>query len=196
TLLVPGATLASFAAFGHLGGIQEVAARGTVTDEAMNFLQSKLNMWLSKRGESGGFLKPNVQYPFGTTGAAVTPSQMVKVFTAPVTAGALRGLYLTVAFGASPDRAAHEMLAAFHTQLQLAIEHSMTRAAAQAVRWRIAEKLLEPDFSHYPELRRHSDDVVARVEAFARFIALSQQEVETARVGALVHDAGMRLLDY
>ena len=42
------------------------------------------------------------------------------------------------------------MLAAFHTQMQLAIEHSMTRGAAQAVRWRIAEKLLEPDFSHYP----------------------------------------------
>ena len=196
TLLVPGATIASFSAFGHLGGIQEVAARGTVTDEAMNLLQSKLNVWLSKRGEAGGHLKSNLQVPFGASGAAVTPSQMVKVFTAPVTAGSLRGLYLTVAFGASPDRAAHEMLAAFHTQMQLAIEHSMTRGAAQAVRWRIAEKLLEPDFSHYPELRRHSDDVVARVEAFARFIALSQQEVETARVVALVHDAGMRLLDY
>src|SRR5205807_9594765 len=32
--------------------------------------------------------------------------------------------------------------------------------------------------------------------AFARFIALTQLEVETARVVALVHDAGMRLLDY
>jgi len=196
TLLVPGATLASFSAFGHLGGIQDVVARGTVTDEAMNFLQSKLNMWLSKRGEAGGVLKSNVQYPFGTAGAAVTPSQMVKVFTAPVTAGAVRGLYLTVAFGANPDRAAHEMLAAFHTQMQLAIEHSMTRNAAQGLRWRIAEKLLEPDFTHYPELRRHSDAVVARVDAFARFLALAQPEVETARVVALVHDAGMRLLDY
>ena len=196
TLLVPGATIASFSALGHLGGIQEVAARDTVTDEAMNLLQSKLNVWLSKRGETGGHLKSNVQYPFGTSGAPVTPSQIVKVFTAPVTAGALRGLYLTVAFGGNPDRAAHEMLAAFHAQLQLAIEHSMMRGAAQSVRWRIAEKLLEPDFSHYPELRRHADAVVARVDTFAHFIALSQQEVETARIVALVHDAGMRLLDY
>ena len=196
TLLVPNATAASFSAFGHLGGLQEVAARGTVTDEGMNLLQSKLNVWLSKRGEAGGYLRTNINYPFGTSGPAVTPAQMVKVFTAPVAAGALRGLYLTVAFAATPDRVAHEMLAAFHGQLQLAIEHSITRGAAQSVRWRTAEKLVEPDFSHYPELRRHSDAVVARVEAFARFLALSQPEIETARVTALVHDVGMRLLDY
>jgi hypothetical protein len=195
-LLVPNATAASFSAFGHLGGIQEVAARGTVTEEVMNLLQSKLHVWLSKRGETGGHLRTNVQYPFGASGAPLTPTQMVKVFTAPVVAGALRGLYLTVAFGANPDRVAHEMLAAFHAQLQLAIEHSMTRNAALSARWRIAEKLLEPDFSHYPELRRHSDAVVERVDLFARFIALSPAEVETARVVALVHDAGMRLLDY
>jgi len=195
-LLVPGTTVASFSAFGHMGGIQEVAARSTVTDEGMNFLQSKLNMWLTKRGEGSGFLRTSVQFPLGNSGPAVTPAQMQKVFTAPVAAGSLRGTYLTVAFAASPDRAAHEMLAAFHAQLQLAIEHSMIRGAAQSARWRVAEKLLEPDFSHYPELRRHSDSVVARVEAFARYIALTPSEVDTARLVALVHDCGMRLLDY
>lgn len=195
-LLVPNATVASFCAFGHMGGIQEVAARSTVTEEGMNFLQSKLNMWLTKRGEGGGFVRTNVQYPFGTSGPPITPAEMQKVFTAPIAAGPLRGLYLTVAFAANPDRASHEMLAAFHAQLQLAIEHSMTRGAVQSARWRVAEKLLEPDFSVYPELRRHSDTVVARVEAFARYIALSPAEVDTARVVALVHDCGMRLLDY
>jgi hypothetical protein len=195
-LLVPGATVASFSAFGHMGGIQEVAARSTVAEEGMNFLQSKLNMWLTKRGETGGVLRTSVQHPFGTSTPAITPAQMQKVFTAPVAAGSLQGIYLTVAFAANPDRAAHEMLAAFHAQLQLAIEHSMIRGTAQNARWRVAEKLLEPDFSHYPELRRHSDSVVARVEAFARYIALTPSEVDTARVVALVHDCGMRLLDY
>jgi hypothetical protein len=195
-LLVPSAMVASFSAFGHMGGVQEVVARGTVNEEGMGFLQSKLNVWLTKRGETGGYLRTNVQYPFGTSGPQVTPAQMVKVFTAPVAAGGLRGLYLTVAFGANPDRVAHEMLAAFHGHLQTAIDLSMTRSGAQSARWRIAERLLEPDFAHYPELRRHSDSVVARVEGFARFLAFSQAEVEMARVIALVHDAGMRLLDY
>jgi hypothetical protein len=195
-LLVPNATAASFSAFGHLCGIQEVAARGTLTEEGMTLLQSKLNVWLNKRGEGGGYLLPSIHYPFGTAGAPVTPAQMVKVFTAPVTAGSLPGLYLTVAFSADPERIAHEMLAAFHGQLQMAIEHSMVRGGAQSVRWRTAEKLVEPDFSHFPELRRHSDSVVARVEALTRFIALPQAEVDAARVVALVHDVGMRLLEY
>ena len=111
-------------------------------------------------------------------------------------AGALRGLYLTVAFGATPDRVAHEMLAAFHGQLQLAIEHSMTRGAAQSTRWRTAEKLLEPDFAKYAELRKHSDCVVARAEALARHLAMSQAEVDQVKLVARVHDVGMRLLDY
>ena len=61
---------------------------------------------------------------------------------------------------------------------------------------RIAEKIVEPDFSRYPELRRHSNAVVARVDAFTRFLALSPGEIDTARIVAIVHDAGMRLLDY
>jgi hypothetical protein len=195
-LLIPGAVIASVSAYGHMGGVQELTARASLTDEAKNVLQSKLNLWLTKRGEAGGFVKTNVNLPFGTQDAPITPVQIQKVFTAPLAVGAMRGLYLTVVFAGTPDRAAHELLAAFHAQLQVAIEHSLSRGAMQATRARIAEALIEPDFTSYPELRRHSDDVVARVEAFSRFLSLSPAATETARIVALVHDAGMRLLDY
>jgi hypothetical protein len=195
-LLIPGAAVASFSAFGHLGGVQEIAARAALADEGEKFLQSKLNVWLSKRGEGGGFVRTNVTTPFGTASPPIGAAQLQKVFTAPVVAGSLRGLYLTVGFAAPPDRASHELLAAFHGQLQIAIEHSMGRGAVQAVRARAAAMLVEPDFAKYPELRKHSDAVAARAEAFARFLALSPAEVENARVAALVHDCGMRLLDY
>ena len=39
-LLIPGAVIAAFSAFGHLGGVQEIAARALSTDEALNLLQS------------------------------------------------------------------------------------------------------------------------------------------------------------
>lgn len=195
-LLIPGAAVASFSAFGHLGGVQEIVARSAITDEGMSFLQSKLNVWLTKRGEAGGFVRTNVTTPFGTLSPAISAAQLQKVFTAPVVAGALRGLYLTVGFAAPPDRTAHELLAAFHTQLQLAIEHSMSRGAVQAVRARAAAKLVEPDFAKYPELRKHSEAVAARAEAFAKFLTLSPAEIENARLAGLVHDCGMRLLDY
>jgi hypothetical protein len=195
-LLIPGAVVASVSAYGHMGNVQEITSRSTLTEEAVNVLQSKLNLWLTKRGEAGGFVKTNVNLPFGTQDAAITPAQIQKVFTAPLTVGSMRGLYLTVVFSGTPDRAAHELLAAFHAQLQTAIEHSLSRNALLTTRARIAKALLDPDFTSYPELRRHSDNVVARVEAFSRFLSLSPADAETARIVALVHDAGMRLLDY
>jgi len=195
-LLIPGAAVASVSVYGHMGGVQEVAARSTLTEEAMNVLQSKLNLWLTKRGDAGGFVRTNVTLPFGNQEPPITATQIQKVFTAPVAAGSLKGIYLTVVFPVAPDRPAHELLAAFHGQLQIAIEHSMSRGAMQAIRARVAEALIEPDFTTYPELKRHSEAVASRAETFARFLSMTPAETENARIVALVHDVGMRLLDY
>jgi len=195
-LLIPGAQVAAFSALGHLGGVQDIVARALLTDDGLAFLHSKLNAWLAKRGESPATLRTRVQNPFGTTGAAIREQDIKKIFTAPITAGSIRGLYLSVAFAADPERSIHELLAAFHHQLQLAIEQSISRRQALATRLRIAEKVVEPDFSRFPELRRHSNAVIARVDAFARFLALSPGEIDTTKIVALVHDCGMRLLDY
>ncbi|MGH9424677.1 MAG: HD-GYP domain-containing protein, partial [Thermoanaerobaculia bacterium] len=195
-LLIPGAIVASVSAFGHRGGVQEVVARATLTEEALNILQSKLNHWLSKRGEAGGSLRTNITLPFGNQEPPITGTQIQKVFTAPVVAGSVKGTYLTVVFEIAPDRSAHDFLTAFHSHLQVAIEYSMSHRAVQSMRARIAAALIEPDFTTYPELRRHSEAVAGRVETFARFLSLTPAETETARIVALVHDAGMRLLDY
>jgi len=195
-LLIPGAQVAAFSALGHLGGIQDIVARALLTDEGLAFLHSKLNAWLTKHGESEATLRTRVQTPFGTTGPAIREEDIKKIFTAPITAGSIRNLYLSVAFATDPERSIHELLAAFHRQLQLAIEQSISRRLALATRLRIAEKVVEPDFSRFPELRRHSNAVIARVDAFARFLALSPAEIDTTKIVALVHDCGMRLLDY
>jgi hypothetical protein len=194
-LLIPGAVAAMFSVFGP-GGVQDIVARSSVTDEARNLLQSKLNVWLSKRGESAGAVRTSVLTPFGTSAAPVGAGDLQKVFTAPVTIGALHGLYLTVAFGGIPDRSAHELLAVLHAHLQLVIEQSLQRGAAASLQLRIAGKLVEPDFAKYPELRRHSDAVSALCESFGRHLAITPAEAEAAHIVALVHDAGMRLLDY
>lgn len=195
-LLLPGAVAATFSAYGHMGGVQEIAARSTLTDDAKNVLQSKLNLWLTKRGEGGGFLRTSVATPFGTSTPPVQAADVQKVFTAPLTAGAIRGLYLTVVFASGPERATHELLGTLHTHLQLVIEQSMQRRAADGLNAKIAEKLVEPDFAKFPELRRHSELVARLCESFARHLALTPAEVETVRIAAIVHDCGMRLLEY
>ena len=195
-LLIPGACAAMFSALGPNGGLQEIAARSSLSEEAKNVLQSKLNVWLGKRGEHAGVARTSVVTPFGTSGAPVVANDVQKVFTAPVTAGSVRSLYLTVAFAGTPERTAHELLAVLHGHLQLVIEQSMQRGAAASLQLRIAEKLIEPDFAKYPELRRHSEVVATLCESFARHLALSVAEAESARIAGLVHDVGMRLLDY
>ena len=194
-LQIPSAVVAVFSALGHLGGIQEIASRGALTDEAMAHLQSKLTSWLSKHGENNVTLRSRLQTPFGGSGNAIPEQDIAKIFTAPIAAGSLRSLYLSVGFAKDPERNIHELLAAFHRLFQLAIEQSVSRRQG-APRIRVAEKIVEPDFSRYPELRRHSNAVVARTEAFGRFLSMTPGELETIRVVAMVHDAGMRLLDY
>jgi hypothetical protein len=194
-LLIPGALLASFSAFGHLGGIQEIAGRSTVSEEAKNLIQSKLNVWLNRRGEPGGFLAVSISTPFGSAGS-IAAADVQKVFTAPVSAGRLQGLYLTVGFAEGPDRNAHELLATLHSHLQAVLEVSMQRQTLASLRTAIAEKLVEPDFKRYPELRRHADEVSRLSESFALHLGLSASDVENARILGLVHDCGMRLLDY
>lgn len=195
-LAINGAIVVSFTAFGHLGGVQEIASQGTLTGETLNFLQSKLSGWLAKRGDPAGSLRTTVQTPLGVLMPPIAPSHIQKVFTAPVVSGTLRGLYLTVGFAEAPDRAAHELLAMLLDELQLVIDASMSRAALQRLRLRIAEKLLEPEFMKYPEVRKHTELVVARTDQFVRTLSLAPADVETVRLAAIMHDAGMRLLDY
>jgi hypothetical protein len=195
-LLVPGANVAMLSAFGKLHGVQELVARSTVQEDVTTFMQSKLTGWLSKRGEAGGFTRTSLHTPPGTAEPPVTVAQIKKVFTAPVAVDGVRGLYLTVAFSVAPDRVAHELLAAFLTALQTAVEHSMESSALTTTRARVAEKLLEPEQQRYPELRRHTTLVVARTDAFAQHLRLTPREAETARLTAMVHDVGLRLLDY
>ncbi|MBV8520354.1 MAG: HD domain-containing protein [Acidobacteria bacterium] len=195
-LLVPGAIAAVFSTFGHLGGVQEIAARTALTDDAQRLIQEKLNAWLAKRGEAGAFVRTNINAPFGTSAAPITAADIQKVVTAPLSSPVPRGLYLTVVFAAKPERATHDLLAVLHAHLQLVLEQSLQRGAAGSLRARIAEKLVEPDFAKLPALRRHSDLVSRLTESFARYIGLPAADVENARLAALVHDCGMRLLDY
>jgi len=195
-LMIPGAVVAAFSAFGHMGGVQEIASKSAMSEEASTLLQSKLNIWLTRRGEAGGYVRTAAQTPLGTSASPISAAQLQKVFTAPVVVGAMRGLYLTVGFAAPPDRTTHEILAALLQQLQVAIEHSMQKSSLQTLRNRAAERLVEPDFSRYPELRRHTDAVCARAVAFAQFLGMTPSEVDNVRLTAMVHDCGMRLLDY
>lgn len=195
-LMLPGVTMAAFSAFGHLGGIQAIVARSSVTDKAMSQFEAKVQAWLRKRGEPDQPTRKTVTYPYGTAGAPIFAGSIVSVLSAPVKAPGISGLVLSVAFENSPNAQTRSLLEQSLGQLEHTVQFAISHKNMQLRNQKIAEKLLEPDFQKYPELVDHSKRTSDLADQLAHHIGLSPGEIETVRLSALVHDVGMRLLDY
>jgi putative nucleotidyltransferase with HDIG domain len=151
---------------------------------------------VKKRGESDVVSRSSVLYPFGSTGAPLGFQEVPVVLSAPVRAADIRGLVFTVGFDQPPDQEGRTQLEAALKQIQQAAEHAAAHYAMRQTRQKIAEKLLEPDFQKYPHLVQHSKRVSSMAEQLATAAGLAPAEVEAIRLAGLVHDVGMRLLDY
>lgn len=74
---------------------------------------------------------------------------------------------------------------------------ALQRATRVSRRWRrLARLLLEPGERRYPELRQHSEAVSRLAWRLAAALGEDDETVEAAAVAGLLHDVGMRELDY
>ena len=188
-LAIPGAQLGAFSAIGHVQNPQYIVATRDVAGAAVERLQAHLTAWLKRTNQPPLLMRPQIAYPFGVHGEPLTA--LGPTFSAPVNVYAVDGLVLSVAFEQQPAAQAQRALRLLLRQLEQAVELS-----GRSERTLIAEKLLEPDFQKFPELAEHAREVAVVAQRFARALELPASQVETVRLAALVHDAGMRLLDY
>lgn len=195
-LAIPGAVLACFSALGHINNPQGAVAVANVSEDAMEMLQAHLQAWLKQANQPHMTKTPHVIYPFGVQALPVSAAGISAILTAPLTAQSVEGLVLTVAFERTAEAQAQRALYIFMRQVETSLEAAMSGGAATTNRQLIAEKLLEPDFQKYPELVEHSRNVALLAQRFAVALELSSSQVETIRIAALVHDVGLRLLDY
>jgi len=193
-LAIPGATLGVFSAIGHMNNPQIIVSTGPVADSALEKLQSHIEAWLKRTNQTRLLMRPQVTIPFGDAGAPITT--LGPTFSAPVTVFSVEGLVLTISFDRQPDGAAQRTLKLLLRQLEHAIESIVTSASGRSEKLLIAERLLEPDFQKFPELAEHCREVAMAAQRFARALELPAAQIETIRLSALVHDVGMRLLDY
>jgi hypothetical protein len=196
TLAIPGAVLGCFSAMGHHNNPQSIVAIATVTDDAMELLQAHIQEWLKKSNQPAAVGRPQLIYPFGGQVVPVSAAAISTILSAPVNAQSVEGLVLTVAFERTPEAQAQRALHIFLRQIEQSVEAAIAAGAGRNDRQSIAEKLLEPDFQKYPDLMEHSRQVANIAQRFAIALELSPAQVETVRLAALVHDVGMRLLDY
>lgn len=195
-LQIQGALIASFTSFGPLGGGQIIAAKGPLPDATLKQFRAKLAGWNRKRGDSDEVSRSKVHQPFGEEGAPVSPERVQTVLSAPVAAAGLPGLVLSIGLEKAPDSAGRAYLEIFLKQIQQAVEHAISHHSIRLLHQRIAESLLEPDFQTYPHLVNHSRRVSSMAEHLASYVGFPPDEVELVRLAGLVHDVGMRLLDY
>lgn len=196
-LAIPGAVLACFSAIGHVANPQAIVAIATVTDDALEMLQEHLREWLRRSNQQHlTAMKPQLIYPFGGQVVPVTASGISTILSAPVNQQSVEGLVLTVAFERTPEAQAERALHIFLRQVEQSIESAIAATSGRNDRQAIAEKLLEPDFQRYPELAEHCREVSMVAHRFARVLELPATQAETVRLAALVHDVGLRLLDY
>jgi hypothetical protein len=187
-LAIPGAVLVAFSAIGHVNNPQIIVAAGAVTPPALERLQAHLEAWLKRTNQTRLMMRPQVVVPF-SDGAPITA--LGPTFSAPVNVFSVEGLVLTISFDRQPDANAQRSLKILLRQLEQSVE-----AAGRSERGLIAERLLEPDFQKFPELAEHSREVANISQRFAKALDLPAGQVETVRIAALVHDVGLRLLDY
>ena len=188
-LAIPGAQLGAFSAIGHVNNPQFIVSTCPVADSAVERLQAHLTAWLKRTNQPPLLMRAQITYPFGTRGEPLTA--LGPIFSAHVNIFSVEGLVLSVAFEQQPTGQSQRALRLLLRQLEQAIDSS-----ARSERALIAEKLLEPDFQKFPELAEHAREVAVVAQRFARVLDLPVAQIETVRLAALVHDVGMRLLDY
>lgn len=193
-LAIPGAVLGAFSAIGHPNNPQIIVASYIVNEAAMERLQAHLEAWLKRTNQTRLLMRPQIVYPFGTPPAEfVMPGP---TFSAPINVFAVEGLVLSVAFDKQPDAAAQRALKLLLRQFEQTVESAISAATGRSERALIAERLLEPDFQKLPDLAEHSREVSIVAQRLARALELPPSQAETVRIAALVHDVGLRLLDY
>lgn len=197
-LTLPGTVLAAFSAFGHLGNVQPVAVSGPLADDAIEKFEGKLRTWLSKQGVEipAEPSRTRISLSEGKARPPVNATRLNTILSAPVKVENMTGLVLSVGFESPPDRETQQKLTAYLDQIQQTIVHSISHHSMRAMRQTAAERLLEPDFTQYPELVEHSRRVSDLADRFATHMGLPPAEVEAIRIAGYVHDVGMRLLDY
>lgn len=195
-IALPGALIAALSAFNRNVGMQVLAARSVVAPEALQEFQGKLQAWAIKRGLSAGSIRSSMIHPLGIAGSEITSARMSSILSAPIDINGVSGVVLTLAFETAPDASTKELLGDLLRQTQAAVEQSLSRSRLSAALWRTAEKLVEPDFQRYPKLMDHCRRVAELAERLATAAGFPPADVEATKLAALVHDVGMRVLDY
>ncbi len=174
---------------------QKTLTSAPLLDELRGEIDEKILGWLGRHGIKASALnRGNEEAPFGLWREA--PSTTEAFLNAPIGLMRAEAIVLSVAFHAEPSARTRAALEKQLLLLNQVTESAAVRSDAAGVLTKVAFQLLEPDFSTFPHLAAHSVRVSKLAGRLAIEAALPEPEVARVEIAALVHDVGMRLLDY
>jgi hypothetical protein len=195
-IALPHAQFAVLSTIGHLDDAQLIVSRSAFSNDANEALRVHLDAWRRRMRQALPAMKPRILTPFGDGNGPLAASGIGPLLSAPVHAGGVDGLVLTVAFESAPDGATQRALLRFLRELEDSLDAQLTKLGSRALKQRIAEKLIEPDLQRHSDLMEHARHVSVVAGRLAALMELPQSQVEVVRLAAMVHDAGLRLLDF
>jgi hypothetical protein len=189
-LAIPGVVAAALTSTGS-DERQTIFSHGEPTPGVVKLIREQVAKWAGKAvREASAVSIVNV------SSGSLTTEQLRSVASCPLAPRAVEHLVLTIALDKQPDDGSRLEIERFAEFLGDAVEAIIGRMELQRERLAMAERLLEPDFNRYEGLADHSRLVSDVSHRFATFVGLSPHDAETVRIAALVHDVGLRLLDY
>jgi response regulator RpfG family c-di-GMP phosphodiesterase len=194
-LAIPGAVMAALTVIGQMDNPRAVVAVANAGEDALEMLHQHLQALLKRSNQPHMTRSTPVSHPYGAQTVMVTASAITSIQSVSLAPRSLEGLVLTVAFERTPDPEAVRRLQTFALDFEAPVEASVVALSGRNNQ-AIAERLLEPDFQKFPELASHSREVSVIAQKFAALLELPPAQVEVVRLAALVHDVGLRLLDY
>jgi putative nucleotidyltransferase with HDIG domain len=105
-------------------------------------------------------------------------------------------LVLSLVFRAGPWCEDRDGFRSLHTLIKTALAEARESARYRDSFRGLVNKLLEPGLKRFAPLRNHSFAVARMARAFALHLGLPPIEVEQVTVAAILHDVGMRELNY
>ncbi|HKC25131.1 MAG TPA: HD domain-containing phosphohydrolase, partial [Thermoanaerobaculia bacterium] len=103
---------------------------------------------------------------------------------------------LTLLFRHGPGPEDRESLRALHTLLKNSLAEIREAARYRDAFRGLVNKLLEPGLKRFAALKTHSFNVGRMARKFAAHLSLSPPEIEQITVAAILHDVGMKDLNY
>jgi HD-GYP domain-containing protein (c-di-GMP phosphodiesterase class II) len=173
---------------------QIVVSNAPLADDALRLINERLAASLKRREVAMAASRAN--WSANLDRSAVTSNDIQIVASATVAPKSVDGLVLTVALSKKPTDEARAQIEALAAQLGVCVDAIVGRSQWQERRIAIAEALIEPDFRPMPMLAGHSRLVAGIAQRLAEAMKMPEEFVDNVRVGALVHDVGLRLLDY